>query len=450
MEILLTGLGWVFEAVIVGLTALVVQALQEEKEGKGVRKILTLGVAAAIVWGAVLVFDFPARLAVLAVGLGAALAAALAVFLPNGQVEAFSTAGDIQPFDERDMMFARSSLVAGTPMYEAYYARFPERKETDDRIRAMPQIGGVGTSTYHGLNSPVADANFWLLGDISRCAEGPAAPVQVPVDAVAMTRRLKGMAKYYGAKLVGVTELKPYHKYTHIGRRPAEYGNQVELNHRYALVFAVEMDYFMVKSAPNPQVMAESSRQYTEAARISLQLAYYIRTLGYPARSHQDGNYLVVAPIVAADAGLGEIGRMGLLMTEDYGPRVRLGIVTTDIPLVPDQPVSLGMQNFCHICRKCAHNCPSGSIPLGDKGLSRGATKWSINQESCFTWWRTVGTDCAICMNTCPYSKPNTLVHKLVRRSLRHSQFARRVVLWLDDFLYGKRPYQNLVPEWMQ
>ena len=46
-----------------------------------------------------------------------------------------------------------------------------------------------------------------------------------------------------------------------------------------------------------------------------VQLGYLIRSLAYPARTHIDGNYRVIAPLVARDAGLGEIGRMGLLMT---------------------------------------------------------------------------------------------------------------------------------------
>jgi len=442
-------LGWIMAAGIAAMTALMVHALYNEAEYKAALRVAFLGGTATVVWGGILLVQFTYQYVFLVAGLLLALAFGLAMVLPNGKPEVFTTEGEIERFDERDMMFSRSALAAGTENYDEYYDRHPERRETDDGIRGMPQICGKGTSTYHELNSPLADAAFWLLGDINKYAEGPAAPHQVEVDPEQMTERLKGLAQYYGAKLVGVTEVKPHHLYTHIGRRPAEYGNEVNLSHKYAIAFAVEMDYHMVKSAPNVQVVAESSRQYVEAGKIALVLAYYIRSLGYEARAHMDGNYLVLAPIVAADAGLGEIGRMGLLMTEDYGPRVRLGVVTTDIPLVPDKPVNLGMQNFCRICKKCADNCPSRSISHGDKEYNRGVRKWTINQETCFRWWRTVGTDCAICMNACPYSKPNTLIHKLMRYSLRRSEFARRFAVWVDDLIYGRRPYRNILPKWM-
>ncbi len=80
------------------------------------------------------------------------------------------------------------------------------------------------------------------------------------------------------------------------------------------------MAHEMIQAAPRmPQVM-ESARQYVEAGKIAVILAAAIRNLGYPARAHIDEINRVIAPLVARDAGLGEIGRMGLLMTPHLGP----------------------------------------------------------------------------------------------------------------------------------
>jgi epoxyqueuosine reductase QueG len=54
------------------------------------------------------------------------------------------------------------------------------------------------------------------------------------------------------------------------------------------------------------------------------------------------------------DAGLGEMGRFGYLITKELGPRVRLFAVTTDMPLVADRPVDIGVEDFCSFCKKCA------------------------------------------------------------------------------------------------
>jgi len=71
------------------------------------------------------------------------------------------------------------------------------------------------------------------------------------------------------------------------------------------------------------------------------QLLYFLY-LGYSATANHLRHYDALLVPLAVDAGLGETGRLGYLMTRDYGPRVRLGAVTTDLPLIPDKPVDMG------------------------------------------------------------------------------------------------------------
>ena len=57
----------------------------------------------------------------------------------------------------------------------------------------------------------------------------------------------------------------------------------------------------------------------------------------------------------AVDAGLGEMGRFGYLITKELGPRVRIFAVTTGLPLVADNPVDIGVEDGRYslwICRK--------------------------------------------------------------------------------------------------
>jgi epoxyqueuosine reductase QueG len=133
------------------------------------------------------------------------------------------------------------------------------------------------------------------------------------------------------------------------------------------------------------------------------------------------------------------LGRMGYLISPEYGARIRLGAVTTDLPLVADQPISFGVQDFCDKCLKCAVNCPSAAIPQGSATMSNGVMRWPLNVEACIRYWRLVGTDCGLCMKVCPYSHPPTLVHNLVRTGLKRSAFARTVSVWGDDLFYGRK-----------
>jgi len=174
--------------------------------------------------------------------------------------------------------------------------------------------------------------------------------------------------------------------------------------------------------------------------RVSIVLADYIRSLGYPARAHIAGsNYQIMLPPVAHDAGLGELGRMGYLISPKFGARIRLGAVTTNLPLKTDKPIEFGVQDFCEKCKKCADNCPSAAIPSGEKTNVKGVEKWQLNVEQCLYYWRLIGTDCGLCMKVCPFSHPPSFLHNLVRIGIKRSAFARLISVWGEDIFYGKR-----------
>jgi reductive dehalogenase len=265
-----------------------------------------------------------------------------------------------------------------------------------------------------------------------------------------ITKRIKGLALYLGATEVGVTKIKPHHIYSNVGRGEGGYGTEIILPHEYAIVFTVSMNYAMISNAPRIAVTIESSRFYAEAAKIGLVVAEYLRYLGYEARTHMDGNYRLILPAVAVDAGLGELGRLNLLITRTDGPRVRLGAISTNCTLVADQPIAFGVQDFCTRCKKCAENCPSNAIPKGEKKAIRGVQKWGSNQEACFRQWLEFGTDCALCIRVCPYSKPDTFSHKIVRFAAENSCVSRQLATWSDDLFYGKYPSAVSVPEWLK
>ncbi|MCF8113219.1 MAG: 4Fe-4S dicluster domain-containing protein, partial [Desulfotignum sp.] len=187
-------------------------------------------------------------------------------------------------------------------------------------------------------------------------------------------------------------------------------------------------------------VIQESARKYVEAAKISNIVAGYLRRFGYQARAHNDGNYEVLCVPLAVASGLGELGRMGIFMHKTLGPCVRLAVVTTTLALPDSGPgPDFYMENFCRICKKCARNCPSGSITTGKEPETRNFAHWSIDQEKCFSYWKTIGSDCGICISVCPYTKPDTLVHRLVRFYIRQNSINQHIALFMDDLLYGRR-----------
>ena len=227
-------------------------------------------------------------------------------------------------------------------------------------------------------------------------------------DVAEMTRQLKRAARFYGASIVGVSELD--RRWLYANRRfdlePLELPEGVG----YAVVMAIEMDEVGVATSPACPAAAATGLGYSKMAFIASCLAEFIRNLGYAAIPA--GNDTGLSIPLAIDAGLGQLGRNGLLITAEYGPRVRLCKVFTDIPLEPDKAVDFGVTDFCRSCRLCAEACEVGAISTEPepswepacRSSSPGALKWYVDSERCYEFWCDNGADCSTCIAVCPYN----------------------------------------------
>ncbi|MEA3508505.1 MAG: reductive dehalogenase domain-containing protein, partial [Synergistota bacterium] len=156
-----------------------------------------------------------------------------------------------------------------------------------------------------------------------------------------------------------------------------------------------------IRKAPGVEEAVETTAGYARAALASIILARSLRNMGYRARAHMDGNYLVVAGRVARDAGLGEFGRNSMLVTPRFGPCVRLSVVTTDAPLVADGAIDFGLRDFCLHCGRCSRQCPAGALAF--KGIGENPeSDWKVQPEACYRQWSRFGSFCSLCVRNCP------------------------------------------------
>lgn len=428
------------------LILIIVSAL--EKELYAVKKSLFLLLFPALFF-TIPFLDFPYQNHVL-VGISGLTALAFLIhILPFNNLNKIKDYTFSNKVDERDIMFSRIRLKEGSENHKSYYSERPENKETDERLKANPGLLSEGSTYYNMFQFASANASFETVEAFHDHLYKDPAPQKKDIDAKQLTGYVKAWAKKLGAVDCGITELKDYHKYSKLGRNH-NYGNDCNLNHKYAIAFTVEMDKEMMAAAPAGSTVMESAFQYLNAGSIAMQLAFFLQNLGYKSLAHIDGRYEVIAPLVAKDAGLGEIGRMGLLMTPKLGPRVRIAIVTTDAPLSIDEPsFSPDVIDFCRICKKCADCCPGKAISHDDRKDINGDIRWQIDQEDCFRYWTVCGTDCGRCMSVCPYSHPNNLFHNIVRKGLKNSMIFRQFALRMDDYLYGRKPVPGDLPKWI-
>lgn len=186
------------------------------------------------------------------------------------------------------------------------------------------------------------------------------------------------------------------------------------------IILAFEMDYTSMEAAPSSMGDICTGDGYSKMAITAGALAQFIRKLGYNAIPC--GNNTGISVPQAIDAGLGEAGRHGLLITPKYGPRVRLAKVITDLPMAHDKPISFGVKEFCGICKKCARECPSQAISYeaqNDKpttiSTNPGVMKWAVHAEKCFFGWQSTGSGCGLCIRVCPFNKPDGWIHEATR-----------------------------------
>jgi len=150
----------------------------------------------------------------------------------------------------------------------------------------------------------------------------------------------------------------------------------------------------------------------------------------------------------ALKAGLGEYGRNQMVITPEFGPRLRFSKIFTDLPLDHDIPRQLGVRAFCDICTKCADACPVNALPYGPPETGgpnisslKGVRKWTSDAEKCFGFWAKLATDCAICMRVCPFNRDFETWGAKLWLKLALSRF-RKFALWLDRH-GGKRTKPN-------
>ncbi len=343
-----------------------------ENETFAAGRYLLIAFIIAIVYIILPLFAFESNLVIHIILFSFPVLIILISFLPIRFRKNFSFSLPQNRIDERDTMFSRNELNKGNSNFEEYYRKNTEKLAIDDNFRSNPGLLNPRASNYSPFTFKAAEASFNAIDALKNKVDGNVSPDKIEAKPPEITRFIKNWALKLGALDIGITFLKDYHKYTHRGRK-GNYGLPVDNGHRFAIAITVEMDFNQVRSGPLSPIVMESAQQYMSSGAIAVQLAEFIRRSGYRARAHIDGNYEVVCPLVARDAGLGEIGRMGLLMTPKQGPRVRIAVVTTDIPLLVDKPKNMSsVIEFCTYCKKCAANCPSSSISFDPREQING------------------------------------------------------------------------------
>lgn len=369
----------------------------------------------------------------------------------------------------------RNNLTVGRPNWDPSVKAFTD-KVSETRTRRI-RVGerGYGVKDYGlFLAAGAATFEYQFATDINQSNRGMTAwqtPRQryklegvprwegTPEDASAMVKRA---ARLFGADLVGIAPLNPLWIYSHAfwedgthkeivfdtADTPTETDTQLIIPRtmKWVIVMGKRMNVDNIAFTPSPVGCAETHHTYGLMALLVSTVAQFLRQIGYQAIPALNDLGLNVP--MAIDAGFGEQGRNGKLITPEFGPSVRLCKVITDLPLARDYPIRFGVGEFCKVCRKCADECPSNAIPKGERTWSGpnisnnpGQYTWHLNHESCRRYWAMgPGDNCTICIRSCPFTKKPGGVHDLTRAVISFAPVLNPVWRNLDDLLgYGKQ-----------
>ncbi|MDH3282799.1 MAG: Fe-S protein, partial [Gammaproteobacteria bacterium] len=260
---------------------------------------------------------------------------------------------------------------------------------------------------------------------------------------LANSRALKSLAYFLAADIAGICEIPRYAWFSH-----GTDGQAIEPYHRYAVVMLIDQEFETMEGASGDDWISgtQSMRAYLRGAEIAGVMADTLRALGFPARSQTNIDSDVLHIPLMLSAGLGELSRIGELVLNPFvGPRLKTVVLTTDMPLQPDQPIDFGLQYFCDHCTKCARECPCDAISWGDKVMFNGYEMWKPDAERCTRYRLTnaKGSACGRCMKTCPLNKVVTADGPLLERLASWCGINARwlkpvlvpIAVWLDDYL---------------
>ena len=332
---------------------------------------------------------------------------------------------------------------------EARVPRVPKR--TDMFARA--QFGDMGpgpqkaaTGGYYARKSAPSMAQRRALGAFVLLQDGDPAHRVPGRDPVADAARIKACSYFLGVDAVGISRCPDWTWYSHDAA-----GDPIDPPHDQVISMIIDQGFETMEGASGDDwiSVAQSMRAYLRFSLLGGVIGQLIRNLGYSAKAHSVLDGEVLQPPLLLLSGLGEVSRIGEVILNPFlGPRLKSGVVSTDLPLAHDRPIDFGLQTFCEACNKCARECPSGAITAGPKLMFNGYEIWKSDSQRCATYRVTTegGAMCGRCMKTCPWNLEGLFAEAPFRWAAMNMPKAAPLLARLDDRL--GRGGLNPVKKW--
>ncbi|MDY0235233.1 MAG: reductive dehalogenase domain-containing protein [Gudongella sp.] len=250
-----------------------------------------------------------------------------------------------------------------------------------DRVKSIPRIGRYLIGCIRELNKSYKELHTEIDNVKDRISQE---------DLLELKNFIKGM----GISDIGFTEVDTSYIFS-----------DKMILYKNAIVLLMEMNSEIINTAPSKATEKEIFRTYYELNVAVNKIKDFLNERGYYAEAGPALGGEVNYPLLAQKAGMGAIGKHGLLITSEFGPSLRLAAVYTNIENLPmtDSEKHLWIREFCNNCNRCVEKCPAKAIYKDTKIFADG-TEEHIDYKKCALPFST-NNGCTICIKECTFFK---------------------------------------------
>ena len=228
---------------------------------------------------------------------------------------------------------------------------------------------------------------------------------------------LKRIVEDHHIDLLGIADIREYEN------ELTSYGGEIVKGFDFGISLGIVLPDSIVDGLENRFDKNISSLYYTHSYNIindrlniiSSIVSSFLNKNGYktlpiPASERTDIDNAIPTishRMIARLSGLGWIGKSCLLITQDFGPRVRLVSVLTNAPLKATGSI---IEQECNSCVECVKICPAKAI-TGKNFNTGDARSVLFDFKKCQEYFNEMKKDdsrkpvCGMCLYVCPYGK---------------------------------------------
>lgn len=250
--------------------------------------------------------------------------------------------------------------------------------EENDRIEPVEEEAGwgcgCGASEYVDVDQSLID--------------NPSKPKVIASDD--FIKEFEKYARSLGIKAIGYTQI------THdllIEDKFIQYPNTI--------VLTMEMSKKLIETAPGPETLEMNNAAYEKLGNLTYKLSDFLRKKGYATQvAHPFGSLVNFTPL-AQRAGIGYIGKNGLLITPESGPGQKISSIFVSIANLPvkEENEHSWIPEYCEKCGKCIKACPEKA--LIEKETCCGGKEIGFKQNLCIG----CSQGCTYCIEKCPFEE---------------------------------------------